>query len=143
MAEYYTDKQLPGVGISIGLTRLFYVLNEQGMLNSALNTSPADALVIPMTDDMSHAIALSTRLRGEGIRVQLYTEQKKFKAKMNYADKIGVPYAIFVGEDEVKEGVVACKDMVTGEQTKLSFEDTLVRIREGLAAREAGSVING
>ena len=62
---------------------------------------------------------------------------------MSYADKIGVPYAIFVGEDEVKEGVVACKDMVTGEQTKLSFEDTLVRIREGLAQREAGSVING
>ena len=143
LAEYYTDKQLPGVGISIGLTRLFYVLNEQGMLNTALNTAPADALVIPMTDDMSHAIALSTRLRGEGIRVQLYTEQKKFKAKMNYADKIGVPYAIFVGEDEVKEGVVACKDMVTGEQTKLSFEDTLVRIRDGLAQREAGSVING
>ena len=143
LAEYYTDKQLPGVGISIGLTRLFYVLNEQGMLNTALNTAPADALVIPMTEDMSHAIALSTRLRAEGVRVQLYTEQKKFKAKMNYADKIGVPYAIFVGEDEVKEGVVACKDMVTGEQTKLSFEDTLVRIREGLAQREAGSVING
>ena len=143
LAEYYTDKQLPGVGISIGLTRLFYVLNEQGMLSTALNTAPADALVIPMTEDMSHAIALSTRLRGEGIRVQLYTEQKKFKAKMNYADKISVPYAIFVGEDEVKEGVVACKDMVSGEQTKLSFEDTLARIREGLAQRESGSVING
>ena len=143
LAEYYTDKQLPGVGISIGLTRLFYVLNEQGMLNTALNTSPADALVIPMTDDMGHAIALSTRLRGEGIRVQLYTEQKKFKAKMNYADKIGVPYVIFVGEDEVKENVVACKDMVTGEQTKLDFDATLARIREGLSAREAGSIING
>ncbi len=143
LAEYYTDKQLPGVGISIGLTRLFYVLNEQGMLNTALNTSPADALVIPMTEDMSEAIALSTRLRGEGIRVQLYTEQKKFKAKMNYADKVGVPYVIFVGEDEVKEKVVACKDMVTGEQTKLDFDATLERIREGLAARESGSVING
>jgi len=143
LAEYYTDKQLPGVGISIGLTRLFYVLNEQGMLNTSLNTSPADALIIPMTEDMSEAIALSTRLRGEGIRVQLYTEQKKFKAKMNYADKVGVPYVIFVGEDEVKEKVVACKDMVTGEQTKLDFDATLERIREGLAARESGSVING
>ena len=143
LAEYYTDKQLPGVGISIGLTRLFYVLNEQGMLNTALNTAAADVLVIPMTEDMSEAIALSTRLRGDGIRVQLYTEQKKFKAKMNYADKIGVPYAVFVGEDEVREGVVACKDMVTGEQTKLVFEDTLQRIRNGLAQREAGSIING
>ena len=74
---------------------------------------------------------------------QKISEKKKFKAKMNYADKIGVPYAVFVGEDEVREGVVACKDMVTGEQTKLSFEDTLQRIRAGLAQREAGSVING
>ncbi len=143
LAEYYTDRQLPGVGISIGLTRLFYVLNEQGMLNTALNTAPADVLVLPMTGDLSHAIALSTRLRGEGIRVQLYTEQKKFKARMSYADKIGVPYTIFVGEDEVRENVVACKDMATGEQTKLGFEQTLARIREGLAQRGAGSVING
>ncbi len=141
LAEYYTDRQLPGVGISIGLTRLFYVLNEQGMLNTARNIAPADVLVIPMTEDMSHAIALSTRLRDAGIRVQLYTEQKKFKAKMSYADKIGVPYAVFVGEDEVKENVVACKDMVTGEQTKLDFDATLARIRDGLAARNAGSVI--
>ena len=143
LAEYYTDKQLPGVGISIGLTRLFYVLNEQGMLNTALNTCAADVLILPMTEDMSDAIALATRLRGEGIRVQLYTEQKKFKAKMNYADKIGVPYAVFVGEDEVREGVVACKDMVSGEQTKWEFEATLNRIRKGLAQREAGTVIKG
>ena len=141
LAEYYTDRQLPGVGISIGLTRLFYVLNEQGMLNTALNIAPADVLVIPMTEDMSHAIALSTRLRDAGIRIQLYTEQKKFKAKMSYADKIGVPYAVFVGEDEVRENVVACKDMVTGEQTKLDFDATLARIRDGLVARDAGSVI--
>ncbi|MBR2894412.1 MAG: histidine--tRNA ligase [Oscillospiraceae bacterium] len=143
LAEYYTDRQLPGVGISIGLTRLFYVLNEQGMLNTALNISPTDVLILPMTDDLSHAIALSTRLRSENIRVQLYTEQKKFKQKMNYADKISVPYVIFIGEDEVKEGVVACKDMVTGEQTKLSYEETLQRIRDGLAQRNAGTVILG
>ncbi len=143
LAEYYTDKQLPGVGISIGLTRLFYVLNEQGMLNTALCTCAADVLILPMTEDMGEAIALATRLRDSGVRVQLYSEQKKFKAKMNYADKIGVPYAVFVGEDEVREGVVACKDMVTGEQTKLPFDETLQRIRDGLAAREAGTVIKG
>ena len=96
-----------------------------------------------MTEDMRHAIALSTRLRDAGIRVQLYTEQKKFKAKMSYADRIGVPYAVFVGEDEVRENVVACKDMVTGEQTKLDFDTTLARIRDGLAARNAGTVILG
>jgi len=141
LAEYYTDKLLPGVGISIGLTRLFYVLNEQGMLSKEMNTSPADVLILPMTEDAAPAIALATKLRGEGIRVQLYGEQKKFKQKMNYADKLGVPYVVFLGEDEVKEGVVACKDMVTGEQTKLDFSATLDRIKAGLAQRESGSVV--
>ena len=141
LAEYYTDRQLPGVGISIGLTRLFYVLGEQGMLNPDLPTAPADVLVLPMTEDLAPAISLSTRLRGAGVRTQLYTEQKKFKAKMNYADKIGVPYVIFLGDDEIAAGVVACKDMKTGEQTKLPFAETLDLIRSGLAEKNKGTVI--
>ena len=141
LAEYYTDRQLPGVGISIGLTRLFYVLGEQGMLNPDLPTAPADVLVLPMTEDLAPAISLSTRLRGAGVRTQLYTEQKKFKAKMNYADKIGVPYVIFLGDDEIAAGVVACKDMKTGEQTKLPFTETLDLIRSGLAEKNKGAVI--
>ena len=141
LAEYYTDRQLPGVGISIGLTRLFYVLGEQGMLNPALPTAPADVLILPMTEDLTAAIALATALRGAGIRTQLYTEQKKFKAKMNYADKLSIPYVVFLGEDEINAGVVACKDMVSGEQTKLSFDETLERIRTGLAEKNSGSVI--
>ena len=141
LAEFYTDRQLPGVGISIGLTRLFYVLGEQGLLNPALPTAPADVLILPMTDDLSHAIALATQLRRAGVRTQLYTEQKKFKAKMNYADKLAIPYVIFLGEDEINAGVVACKDMVTGEQTKLSFADTLARIQAGIAEKNAGAVI--
>ena len=141
LAEYYTDKQLPGVGISIGLTRLFYVLGEQGMLNDALPTAPADVLVIPMTEDLSAAVALATQLRGAGVRTQLYTEQKKFKAKMNYADKLGIPYVVFLGEDEIRDGIVACKDMESGEQTNLPYEATLARIRDGIACRNAGCVI--
>ena len=141
LAEYYTDRQLPGVGISIGLTRLFYVLGEQGLLNPALPTAPADVLILPMTEDLSPAISLATQLRSAGIRTQLYTEQKKFKAKMNYANNLGIPYVVFLGDDEVAAGVVACKDMVSGEQTKLSFEDTLTRIREGLKEKNSGCVI--
>ncbi|MCI9056205.1 MAG: histidine--tRNA ligase [Oscillospiraceae bacterium] len=141
LAEYYTDKVLPGVGISIGVTRLFYVLQEQKMLNENANTAPADVLVIPMTEDLAPAIALATRLRDAGVRTQLYTEQKKFKAKMSYADKLAVPFAAFLGEDEVKEGVVSCKDMVSGEQTKLGFEETLARIQTALEARRRGTVI--
>lgn len=141
LAEYYTDKQLPGVGISIGLTRLFYVLGEQGMLNPALPTAPADVLILPMTEDLAPAIALATQLRQSGIRTQLQCEDKKFKAKMNYADKLSIPYVIFLGEDEIASGVVACKDMQTGEQTKLNREDTIARILSGLIEREKGSVI--
>ena len=141
LAEYYTDKQLPGVGISIGLTRLFYVLGEQGMLNPELPTAPADVLILPMTEDLAPAIALATQLRQAGIRTQLQCEDKKFKAKMNYADKLSIPYVIFLGEDEIASGVVACKDMQTGEQTKLNREDTIARILSGLIEREKGSVI--
>ena len=141
LAEYYTDKQLPGVGISIGLTRLFYVLGEQGMLNPELNTAPADVLILPMTEDLSPAIALATQLRENGVRTQLHCEQKKFKQKISYADKLGIPYVIFLGEDEISAGVVACKDMVTGEQTRLDAKATIYRIKAGLDIRNQGSII--
>ena len=141
LAEYYTDKQLPGVGISIGLTRLFYVLGEQGMLNPDLPTAPADVLILPMTAELSPAVTLATRLRAAGIRTQLYTEQKKFKAKMSYADKLGVPYVVFLGDDEIAGNVVACKDMTSGEQTTLPFAETLALIQTGLAKRNEGAVI--
>lgn len=141
LAEYYTDKILPGVGISIGLTRLFFILNEQGMLNEERNTAPADVLLLPMVEDLSPAVELATRFRNAGVRVQLYGEQKKFKAKMNYADKIGVPYVVFLGEDEIRDGVVACKDMKSGEQTKLGFEETLQRVQNGLLLQKCGTVI--
>ena len=141
LAEYYTDKQLPGVGISIGLTRLFYVLEEQGYLNDAMNTAPADALILPMTEDLSPAIALATRLREAGVRTQLYTEQKKFKQKMSYADKLGVPYILLLGEDEITQGKVSLKDMATGEQTLADADQAAARILAGLAAaREAAPI---
>ena len=143
LAEYYTDKVLPGVGISIGLTRLFYILNEQNMLNQERNTAPVDVLILPMTEDLSPAVELATKFRSAGVRVQLYSEQKKFKAKMNYADKISVPFVVFLGEDEVRDGVVACKDMVTGEQTKLGFDETLARVQDGLKRKNEGKVILG
>ena len=143
LAEFYTDKQLPGVGISIGLTRLFYVLGEQGMLNPALPTAPADVLILPMTEDLSAAISFATQLRENGIRAQIHAEQKKFKQKISYADKLGIPYVVFLGEDEISAGVVACKDMKTGEQTKLEPAATIYRIKAGLAELERGSVILG
>jgi histidyl-tRNA synthetase len=141
LAEYYTDKKLPGVGISIGLTRLFYVLNEQGMLSEELVTSPCDALVIPMTEDLSFAISAATVLRGAGVRTQLYAEQKKFKARMAYADKIKTPYAVIIGGDEISAGVVSVKNMRTGEQVKLPPEEAARFIKEGVERLNSGSII--
>ena len=141
LAEYYIEKQLPGVGISIGLTRLFYVLGEQKMLNDSLNTAPADVLILPMTQDLAPAIRLATELRGQGIRVQLYCEQKKFKAKMSYADKLGIPYAVFLGEDEIAAGTCSVKDLSKGEQVTVTAEEAASLIKAGLEARNAGTVI--
>jgi len=141
LAEYYTEKKLPGVGISIGLTRLFYVLQEQGMLNEALPTAPADVLVLPMTDDLSPAIAFATACRAAGVRAQLYTEPKKFKAKMNYADKLGVPFVAFLGEDEVRDGVVSLKDMVSGEQEKVALSEAPGWLQKRVEERSAGAPI--
>ena len=139
LAGYYTDKALPGVGISIGLTRLFYVLDEQGLLNPALPSAPADALVLPMTGDMAAAISLAQTLRAAGVRVQLYAEQKKFKQKMSYADKLGVPYAVLLGEDEIAAGKCSVKDMRSGEQVTVTVEEAAKKILEGLSG--AGPLI--
>ncbi len=134
LAGYYIERALPGVGISIGLTRLFYVLDEQGLLNPELPTAPCDALVLPMTADPAPAIALAERLRSAGLRIQLYGEQKKFKQKMAYADKLGVPFAVLLGEDEISEGLCSVKNMVTGQQVKLSPADAAAHIQDTLAA---------
>ena len=141
LAEYYTDKKLPGVGISIGATRLFYVLEEQGLLNPSQPTAPADVLVIPMSDDFVKAVEVATALRDAGIRTQLYTEKKKFKAKIGYADKLGIPYVVFLGEDEIANGVITLKDMTSGEQKTLPVAEAVALLKDGLAQKNAGTVI--
>jgi len=140
LAGYYIEKQLPGVGISIGLTRLFYVLDEQNLLNPALPSAPADVLVLPMTAEPGPAIALAQALRAGGLKVQLYGEQKKFKQKMAYANKLGVPFAVLLGEDEIAEGKCSVKNMLTGEQVKLTPDEAAAFIKDALAANN-GPVI--
>ena len=141
LAGYYTNKSLPGVGISIGLTRLFYILQEQNMISDAVLTAPADVLILPMTDDLSAAVALASMLRAGGLRVQLYSERKKFKAKIGYADKLGIPFVIFLGEDEIAQHVCALKNMATGVQEAVTQETALVTIRAEIARRSAGAIL--
>lgn len=143
LAGYYTDKKLPGVGISIGLTRLFFVLQDKKLLNENPPASPADVLILPMTDDLGAAISLATQLRAQGIRTQLHCEKKKFKAKISYADKLAIPYVIFMGEDEIANHTVALKELASGEQTSTDFDAAVKRIQKGLAARAGNKVIVG
>lgn len=120
LAEYYTDKKLPGVGISIGLTRLFYKLNELGLIK-AEKASMSDVLVIPMVDDLSKPIILANSLREKNINTEIYLNDKKLKAKLKYADKLQIPYVIIVGEDEINSGVINVKNMITGEEKKANI----------------------
>ena len=141
LAEYYTDKQLPGVGISIGLTRLFYVLNEQGLLSDEIITAPCDALVIPMTEEVGPAVAAATVLRQAGLRTQIYAEKRKFKAKIGYADKIGVPFAVLLGEDEIACGELSVKDMRSGEQQRMKPEEAAAYILQAVQERSRTAII--
>lgn len=120
LAEYYTDKKLPGVGISIGLTRLFYKLNELNLIN-ADKKSIAEVLIVPMVEDLSIPIKIANILREKGINTEVFLNDKKLKSKMKYADKLEIPYVIIVGEDEINSGVVKIKNMNTGEEKDWKF----------------------
>ena len=105
LAEYYTEKKLPGVGVSIGLTRLFYKLNELNLIK-AEKKSISDVLIIPMVEDLSVPINLATKLRNNGIKTEIYLNNKKLKAKFKYADKLEIPYVIVIGEDEIENKIL-------------------------------------
>ena len=122
LAEYYTNKSLPGVGVSIGLTRLFYKLNELNIIK-AEKKSVADILIVPMVENLEEPIKLATKLRNMGINTEIYLNDKKLKAKFKYADKLEIPYVIVMGEDEIKSGEITLKDMKTGEEEKLPIDE--------------------
>ncbi len=121
LAGYYTDQKLPGVGISIGLTRLFYKLNELQLIKSD-KYSMSDILIIPMLEDMTVAIQLASNLRKEGINTEVYLNDKKLKAKLKYADKLKIPYVVVIGEDEINTNTVKVKNMNTGDETSVELD---------------------
>ena len=126
LAEYYTNKSLPGVGVSIGLTRLFYKLNELNIIK-ANKKSVADILIIPMVENLKEPIQLATKLRKIGINTEIYLNDKKLKAKFKYADKLEIPYVIVIGEDEIKAGEITLKNMKTGEEQKLPNDENKIK----------------
>ncbi len=141
LAEFYTDRKLPGVGISIGVTRLFYVLQEQNMLNNELITAPCEVLILPMTEDLTVAAETAMFFRGCEIRTQIYTEKKKMKQKMAYADKLSIPWVAFLGEDEIAAGKITMKNMQTGEQHLVGRTEAANLVLEDLRIRDNGKLI--
>ena len=128
LAEFYTDKKLPGVGISIGLTRLFYKLNELQAIKET-QKSISKVLVLSMVDDISKSLEVATILRNNNINSEVYLEDKKIKAKFKYADKLQIPYVIVIGENEINNNKVTLKDMETGEQTTITIEEAISKIK--------------
>lgn len=127
LAGYYTKKSLPGVGISIGLTRLFYVLCENDFLNRA-HESQIEALVIPMTEDMNYAVKTATELRRAGINTQIYLEEGKFKKKLTYGSRLTIPFCVILGSDEIGAGQVTIKNMSTGDQKTTDLQEAVAII---------------
>ena len=128
LTGYYTDQKLPGIGISIGLTRLFYQLRENGLIKKA--GSIAKCIVIPMgEDDMGTAVSVAAGLRGQGIPTDVYYQQKGMKQKMKYAARLGIPYAAIIGESERLAGTVMLKNMETGEQEAVAVGELAAKIQ--------------
>lgn len=120
LAENYTDKKLPGVGISIGLTRLFFKLNELNLIK-ADKKSISNIIIIPMTENKTMPLKLAMELRNLGINTEIYLSDKKLKAKMKYADKLEIPYVTVIGDDEIERKKIKLKNMKTGEETEIDF----------------------
>ncbi|MDO5036928.1 MAG: histidine--tRNA ligase [Tissierellia bacterium] len=129
LAEHYTNQPLPGVGISIGLSRLYYQLEEAGLLKD-YQTQLMDLLLIPMDDCIEETVALLGRLRQEGVQASLYGEKGKMGKKFKYADQEGYPYVLVVGPDELKHQTFTLRNMVTGQEEALK-EDQIPDFLKG------------
>ena len=129
LAGYYTDKELPGVGMSIGLTRLFFVLNDIGLIK-ADKKSISDVLVVSMVEDLSKSIEVANDLRSAGINTEIYFDNKKIKAKFKYADRLNIPCVIVIGEDEINSGLLTIKNMEEGTQEQLKIEDIIEKLKK-------------
>ena len=128
LAEFYTDKKLPGVGVSIGLTRLFYKLNELNAINTD-KKSVADVLVVAMTENIKKVIEIGAKIREAGVKKEIYLEDKKIKAKFKYADRLGIPYVAVIGDDEIANNTIALKNMQNGKQADLTPDEVIEKIK--------------
>jgi len=129
LAEYYINRQLPGVGISIGLTRLFDQLCRKGVIKAEAATF-TKVLILPMTDDLTQSLKLASELRLSGVPTEISFSQDKMKKRLSYASKLKIPYVIFIGEKEINQGILTVKDFKTGNQEELTQEELIHRLKD-------------
>lgn len=123
LATHYTNVQLPGVGMSIGLSRLFYKLRELGVIRAA-SMSPATIVVMPLDDHrLEMGLQAASTLRAAGLATMLYTEPNAIKKKMRYADRMGFTWVVLIGEREAGAGVVSLKNMESGESQDVTIDE--------------------
>ena len=133
LAEHYTKSKLPGVGISIGATRLFAQLLDMGIVGAA-DKATAQALVLHVEKPLALEYAkLAAELRGAGLNVEVYGGDDKLGKQFKYADRSGVPLAILLGSRERDAGVVKLKDLKTGTETEVPRGELVARVKAALA----------
>ena len=130
LTEYYTKQKLPGIGISIGLTRLFSQLKDIGLLDEVdENKSVTKVLVMDIgSQDFAYMLKIATSFREAGIPTDVYYGDKGIKAKMKYANKLYIPFVAIIEEDEMKNNTISLKNMFTGEQKTLSIEEAIKEV---------------
>ena len=128
LTEYYTNRKMPGVGISIGLSRLFFQLIDNNII-SAENESLTKVLVVSMTDNYEYCAKIAAELRNNGVKAQVNFEEQKIGKKFKYADSIKVEYVAIIGEDEIANNQITLKNMQTGEQQTMTLEEAVEKLK--------------
>ncbi|MBS5361060.1 histidine--tRNA ligase [Finegoldia magna] len=127
LANNFTKSKLPGVGMSIGLTRLFYQLQELNLVKGQQNNF--DCIIIPMKGYEKNAVKLMNDLRSSSVRCMSYLEDDKLKKKFNYADKLSVKYVIIIGQDEVEQNKFTLRNMENGNQELLELNQIIEKLK--------------
>ena len=130
LTEYYSTRKMPGVGISIGLSRLFFQLVDNGIISTE-NQAIAKVIVISMNDEYEQCTKIAAELRKNEINTLVNVENQKLAKKFKIANKLNIPYVIIMGEDEIKNNVVSLKNMITGNQHTLTIEEAIKTIKGG------------
>jgi len=125
LASLYTKEKFPGVGVSIGLTRLFDQLKENGLLDKKKIVKDVRALIVNMGGDFKYALNIAKKLREENIKTEVYFEDGKLGKKLEYANRRSIPFVVIIGEDEIKNNLITLRDMNNKKQNTVDIKEAI------------------